>query len=109
MRARLGLFLSVASLMLSACIADNGLTESDVQAAPPDKATLCKLKPGKTTFNEAKALLGSPAGQSGSMRDSDAVLAYSYSGASLTLQFTDGVLSMPTVVGIAYPDCWSSK
>lgn len=108
-RARLALLLAVASLTLPACAADNGSTESDVESAPPDKTTLCKLKPGKTTFDEAKAILGSPAGQTGSMRDSVAVLAYSYSGAALTLPFSDGVLSMPTVVGIAYPDCWSGK
>ena len=107
MRTGFVLLISAASFMLPACAADNGLMESDVEATPPDKTTLCKLKPGKTTFDEAKAILGSPAGQTGSMRDSVAVLAYSYSGAALTLPFSGGVLSMPSVVGLPYPDCWS--
>jgi hypothetical protein len=107
-RARFCLLLTGAPALFSGCVADAGSEESDLEGAVPDAATLCKLKPGKTTFDEAKAILGKPAGQSGSMRDSVAVLAYSYS-AALTLSFSDGVLSMPTVVGIAYPDCWSSK
>jgi hypothetical protein len=106
--APFAVLLDLTGRLLAACMGDNCAMESDLEAGPPDKATLCKLKPGKTTLNEAEALLGTPAGQS-SMRDSVAVLAYSYSGAALTLPFTDGVLSMPTVVGISYPDCWTTK
>jgi hypothetical protein len=95
--------------MLPACASDDGSLESNVDSAPPDSTTLCKLKPGTTTFDDAKALLGNPAAQTGSMRDPAAVLVYSYGGPTLTLPFSDGVLSMPSVVGIVYPDCWSSK
>lgn len=85
-------------------MADNGAMDSNIESAPPDNATLCKLKLGKTTLNEAKAILGKPDVQL------DNGLGYVYADASLTLPFVDGVLTMPAVGGsIKFPDCWSSK
>src|SRR5215831_15956205 len=109
-RAEFALFLGVASLMLSACAADNGSMESNVESAPPDNATLCKLKPGKTSLDEAKSILGKPDVQTGSAHDQAAGLAYTYADAALTLPFVDGVLTMPAVAGsLKFPDCWSGK
>lgn len=103
-RAQLALLLGAVSLGLLACMADNGLMDSNIESAPPDQATLCKLKLGKTTLREAKAILGKPDVEAGNG------LGYTYDGASLTLPFVDGVLTMPAVGGsINFPDCWTGK
>jgi len=104
-RAQLGLVLTAVSLRLLACAADAGSMASDNESAPPDNATLCKLKPGKTTIDEAKAILGKPYVETGSNG-----LGYVYTAAALNLSFVDGVLARPVVGGsLESPDCWSSK
>ena len=107
-RVQLCILLFFGSFQTLSCTSDTGSTESEVSGAAPSTATLCKLMAGKTTFDEAKELLGKPAAQSGAMHDDVASLTYVYNGGGLGLLFVDGILSdAPSVTGIEYPDCWS--
>lgn len=99
------------SLLLTASARCGG--DTSPFGPPPSEATLCRIAPGRSTEQQAKAILGQPTSESNLPHHSS--FTYSYDpqrpGAgygAVTLEFEDGVLRQGSTQNLPLPACWKS-